>query len=265
MEKQKVVLKFGGSVIPDIQAINRVARTVHDLHFRANYDVVAVVVSAMGKTTNKLEEMARVVRPDPFRNRWDVLRETDALLATGEMQTAALVAEYLTGWCGVCVQSYNAFQAQIYTDDNFGNAKILNIGDAVPNAVSKGIIPVIAGFQGITENGDLTTLGREGSDTTAVEFALKLKADFCWFFKNGGGICDKNPVKYSDAKVLDFITYQKVLNYIDSRDGQVLHKECVKRAKKTELPLFVSGMSPHYQDGTWIGSARWWHNRNKTR
>ena len=265
MEKQKVVLKFGGSVIPDIQAIDQVARTVRDLRFRANYDVVAVVVSAMGKTTNKLEEMAHTVRYTPYYIGHDVLRETDALLATGEMQTAALLAERLSGMGLVRVQSYNAFQAQIYTDDNFGNAKILNIGDAVPNAVSQQIIPIIAGFQGVTKNGDFTTLGREGSDTTAIEFALKLEADFCWFFKNGGGIYDKNPVKYSDAKVLDFVTYQKLLNYIDSRDGQVLHKACVKRARETKMPLFVSGMPPHYQNGTWIGSAHWWHNRNKTR
>jgi len=260
---ERFVLKAGGSVLSDIQAYDKVAHVVQNLYLNPDYKLLGVVVSAMGKTTDKLEAMARDVCPDGvFRGGRDAERETAALVATGEIQSAALLAKRLNG-LGI-VQSYNAFQAQIYTDDNFCNAKIKSIGNVLPNAVSAGILPIIAGFQGITKDGDFTILSREGSDITAIECALKLHADFCWFFKDGGRIYDKNPNKYTDAKALDFITYQEMLNIIDSRPNQVLHRECVKRAKEEEMPLRVSSMHD-LKNCTWIGSSRWWDSRNKHR
>lgn len=258
---EKVVLKFGGSVIPDVQAINKVAGVVQRLSVK--YDVLAVVVSAMGKTTNKLDAMAQEVRPD-WKENYLAGPEGAAILVTGELQTAPLLAlRLLDSVNGKFAQSYNAFQAGICTNDDYHNAKIIRIGNKVPKAVSSGILPIIAGYQGRTKNGAFTTLGREGSDFTAVEFALKLKADFCMFFKDKGGIYDKNP-ECPDAQVLDFVPYDTMLNFIDSRPQQVLYRKCVERAQNKKLPLCVVGIDD-LEHMSWVASPQWWNDRNKHR
>lgn len=227
-----VVLKFGGSVIANEGDIYRTAGIVRDLS--KQYDIKAVVVSAMGKTTNNLDCLAHRVASKPNK------RELDALLATGEMQSATLLSMCLNS-LGVPAQSYNAQQFGIITDDNFGKAEIHHI---TMNHVSPlNGIPIVAGFQGVNKFDDYTTLGREGSDITAVWVAAVMPADFCWFFKDGGGIYDKNPNKNSDAKLFKEISYTKMLNLIRQNrgQGQVLHKRSVQYAQRFNKPLFVSG------------------------
>lgn len=235
---KSVVLKFGGSVISDTAAVGRVANVIKKL--TDAYDIRAVVVSAMGKATNNLDAMAQTVaaRPDA--------RELDALLATGEMQSAALVAMRLNA-IGVPARGYNAMQFGIKTDDNFGAANVQQITMEYVNRLYG--IPVVAGFQGVTKYGDITTLGREGSDISAVIVAAACSADFCWFFKNGGGICEKYPNK---DKVLKCVSYTKMQELMcDGRRGQVLHKRSIDLAKKYQIPLYVSGIDD-FNNGTWI-------------
>ena len=231
MEYKSVVLKFGGSVIPDEAGFGRVADVIRNISLK--YNVMAVVVSAMGKTTNNLDALAHRVAEKPN------VRDMDALLATGEMQSAALLSMRLNA-SGIPAMSYNAYQCGIKTDDNFGNAKIQSVDLRRVNQLYG--MPIIAGFQGITKSGDLTTLGREGSDITAVIVAAALGADFCWFFKDGGGIYDKNPNKEPDARLFRKISYTKMLDLLNQGRGQVLHKSSVSLAQEYKMPLFVSGM-----------------------
>ncbi len=239
MEYKNVVLKFGGSVIPDENGICQVADVVKTLSLK--YNIMAVVVSAMGKTTNILDDLAHRVANEPN------LRELDALLSTGEMQSAALLSMRLNT-IGIPAKGYNAYQCGIKTDNCFGNAQIQHMEMERVNPLYG--IPVIAGFQGVTEYGDITTLGREGSDISAVAIAAAMGADFCWFFKNGGGIYDKNPKKHADARLFREISYTKMLDLLAEGRGQVLHKHSVDFAKKYKVPLFVSGMDAKM--GTWI-------------
>lgn len=239
MEYKNVVLKFGGSVIPDEKGICQVADIVKNLSLK--YNVMAVVVSAIGKTTNNLDALAHRVADNPN------MRELDALLATGEMQSVALLSMRLNE-IGIPAVGYNAYQCGIKTDNNFGDAKIEKINMLQVNPLYG--IPIIAGFQGITDNRELTTLGREGSDISAVIIAAAMGADFCWFFKDGGGIYDKNPNTNSDAKLFNIVSYTKMLELLNEGRGQVLHARSVHLAQKYQMPLFVSGLDSDV--GTWI-------------
>ncbi len=239
MEYRKVVLKFGGSVISDEKAVWHVADVIKNLS--TAYEVVAVVVSAMGKTTNNLDELAHRMADKPD------LRELDALLATGENQAAALLSMRLNT-IGIPARSYNAQQFGIKTDENFGSAQIKSINTMNVNPLYG--VPVVTGFQGMTKYGDVTTLGREGSDISAVVIAAVMGADFCWFFKDGGGIYDKNPNTNSDAKLFNIVSYTKMLELLNEGRGQVLHARSVHLAQKYQMPLFVSGLDSDV--GTWI-------------
>ncbi len=234
IEYKSVVLKFGGSVLSDENAVHRVANLVKTLS--EHYEIKAIVVSAMGKTTNYLEEMAHKVAAKPNK------RELDALLATGEMQSATLLSMCLND-IDVPAYSYNAQQFGILTDDKFGNATIQRMEMTHVNPL-KGI-PIVAGFQGIDKSENYTTLGREGSDISAVWVATVMVADFCWFFKDGGGIYDKNPNENPDARLFSELSYSKMLNNVRSKrgKGQVLHKRSIEYAKKFGKILFVSGMN----------------------
>ena len=244
IEYKSVVLKFGGSVISDENAIHRVADLVKTLS--EQYEIKAIVVSAMGKTTNQLDGLAHRVAATPNK------RETDALLATGEMQSAALLSMCLND-IGVPAYSYNAQQFGILTDNKFGNATIQHMEMTHVNPL-KGI-PVVAGFQGVDEFDNYTTLGREGSDISAVWVATVMSADFCWFFKDGGGIYDKNPNENPDAHLFKELSYTKMLNIVRNKrgKGQVLHKRSIAYAKKFKKKLFVSGIDDPFV-GTLIKS-----------
>lgn len=240
VEYKRVVLKFGGSVISDGNAIGRVANLIKNISEK--YKIMAVVVSAMGKTTDGLDKLAHNIAPTPDK------RELDALLATGEMQSAALLAMRLNA-IGVPARSYNAWQCGIITDNNFGNAKIEHTNCEFVNPLYG--VPVVTGFQGVTKHNDITTLGREGSDISAVTVTGVLCADFCWFFKDGGGIYNKSPKENLDAQLFKEISYTKMLELMRENKSHVLHKSSVELAQICRIPLFVSGLdNPKY--GTWI-------------
>lgn len=244
MDYTDVVLKFGGSVLKDETGIIQAANLIAELKY--NYNIKAVVVSAMGKTTSNLEKLAYKVAGNPKP------RELDALLVTGEMQSAPLLAMALR--CEhVPAQSYNAKQFRIKATDRFGNAEIKSIRP--PRSVyAKGApIPIVAGFQGITRGGDFVTLGREGSDITAVAIAKKLKAECVWFFKNGGGIYSENPDKKPDAQLLEQVSYQQMFDLLNSGRNPVLHRRSVELAEEYDMPLFVSDIRK-YNQGTLISS-----------
>ena len=191
------VLKIGGSQYPDVNAVYKIGEVVQSLS--EQYQIKAIVVSAMGKTTSELDATAHsITKKQPNKC------ALDGYLATGEIQSAALLAMHLDD-IGIPAHYYDAKSFGILTDENFGKATIQKI--TMPYVCPLNGIPVVAGFQGVTKYGDFTTLGREGSDITAVWVATVLAAGCCWFFKNGGGIYDKAPNGGSDAKLFREISY----------------------------------------------------------
>ncbi len=238
---QIIVQKYGGSSVENIEKIKNVART---LIKRKNegYAMVAVV-SAMGDTTDDLISLAKEISDTPDR------RELDALLSTGEMISSSLLAMTLVNM-GYEAVSYTAYQLGIKTLGDYGKSLIKDLDDRkIFNSLSEGKIVIIAGFQGINEIGDITTLGRGGSDTTAVAIAVKLKAS-CEIYTDVDGIYDVDPRLYKEAKKLDIIDYEEMLE-MASLGAQVMHSRSIELAEKYNIPLYV-GLSNSYIRGTII-------------
>jgi aspartate kinase len=180
-----VVQKFGGSSVADLDKICHVARIIVNTYEQGHQ--VAAVVSAMGKTTDALVGMAQQLLPTPTG------REYDMLLATGEMVSAALMGLALQGM-GYKAIALNGVQAGIKTEDNFNNARIITIDrGAIEAHLEQGTIVIVTGFQGFNSRGELCTLGRGGSDTSAVSIAAAIEADRCEFFKDVAGILTADP------------------------------------------------------------------------
>jgi len=225
-----VVQKYGGSSVADTEKINRVAQRVVKTR-DAGSDVV-VVVSAMGKTTDGLISLAKEIMDEPPE------REMDMLLATGEQQSIALLA------MAVIAQGYDAIsftgpQVGIVTDGFYSNARIKGINDRkILEEVRKGNIVIVAGFQGVTIDNHITTLGRGGSDTTAVAIAAALNADMCDIYTDVDGVYTADPRVVPDARKLDVISYDEMLE-MASLGAKVLHSRAVVLAKKFRVPLRV--------------------------
>ena len=218
-----IVQKYGGSSLADGVRIRRAAARVAGLH-RQGHGMV-VVVSAQGDTTDDLIHKAAELAPNAGA------REMDAYMAAGEQLSAGLMAMAL-GDMGCDAVSLTGWQAGIRTDDTHGNAHILGLShDRVQRELEAGRIVVVAGFQGVNGRGDVTTLGRGGSDTTAVALAAFLKADRCQIFTDVDGVYDRDPRKYSDAVRYDRIGYDEMLHMARS-GAQVLHDRCVELAKQ---------------------------------
>ncbi len=241
----KIVMKFGGTSVADIDKIKNVANIIANQHQTAD---VVVVVSAMGKTTNALTSLAHQITDKPN------LRELDALLSTGENTSVALLAMALNA-IGCSARSYNAWQMGIWTDDNFGDAKIKYITAPIWHDWSKGIIPVVTGFQGITYNQDITTLGREGSDTSAVAIAAAIGADYCDIYTDVDGVYDADPNVIKDAKKLDFVSYDDMLKMANN-GAKVLHPRSVMTAQKHNIPVRVRGTFTPNDIGTLVACVR---------
>ena len=238
-------MKFGGTSVADIDKIKNVAKIIAN---QRNTAEVAVVVSAMGKTTNALTSLAHQITDKPN------LRELDALLATGEMTSVALVAMALNSiGCPAC--SYNALQMGIWTDENFGDAKIKYITAPIWYDLSNKIVPVITGFQGITYNKDITTLGREGSDTSAVAIAAAIGADFCDIYTDVRGVYDKDPNVDKSAKKLEFVQYDEMLKMANN-GAKVLHPRSVMTARQHNIPIRVRGTFTPEDLGTLVAKSR---------
>ncbi len=225
-----IVQKFGGTSVANLERIRNVAKRVAKTFDREN-DVV-VVLSAMAGVTDSLIEMASRITASPEK------RELDVLLATGEQTTAALLAMTLISM-NYPAKSLLGFQAEVLTNRSFGSARIVNIGTArIKEFVKKRNIVVVAGFQGCDPEGNITTLGRGGSDTSAVAIAAVLKADLCEIYTDVDGIYTADPNICKKARKLDKISYDEMLE-MSGLGAKVLQIRSVEFAKKYNVPVHV--------------------------
>ena len=224
------VQKYGGSSVADAECMRRVARRIRDTQKAGNR--VVVVVSAMGDTTDDLIALAKQVNPYPDE------REMDMLLATGEMASSAVLTMALQAQ-GVKAISVTGRQAGIHVDSTHLKAKIMEIDpERIKRHLAQGYVVVVAGFQGINRDNDVATLGRGGSDTTAVALAAALKADRCQVLKDVEGVFTANPRVVPGARKMDEITYDEMLE-LASSGAEVLQSRAVEFAKKYGVVLEV--------------------------
>ena len=225
-----IVKKFGGSSVADAERINHVAQTIVKSYNEGNK--VVVVLSAQGDTTDELIEKAMEINPDASK------RELDMLLSTGEQQSVALMAMAIEK-LGYPVISLNAFQCKIYSTSTYGNARIKDIStERITNELERKNIVIITGFQGVNRRLDITTLGRGGSDTSAVALAAKLGADICEIYTDVDGVYTCDPRIVKNARKLDEITYDEMLE-LATLGAKVLHNRSVELAKKYNVNLVV--------------------------
>jgi aspartate kinase len=225
-----IVQKYGGTSVGSVARIHAVAAQVHALARSGNR--VAVVVSAMGDSTDRLIELAREVCPEPDP------RELDALLATGEMVSTALLAMALRR-AGCPARSWNALQLPIETSGAAGRARIERVGcEGLKNELAEGIVPVVAGYQGRAANGDLTTIGRGGSDTTAVALAVALGADECQILTDVDGVYTTDPRMVPEARRLPAVSFEEMLE-LAGQGSRVLHLRSVEFAARYRMKLRV--------------------------
>ena len=236
------VQKYGGTSVADIAHINNVADRVQKAF--DNGDKIVVVLSAMSGVTDHLISLARQASDSPDK------RELDLLLATGEQTTAALLSMILKSR-GYKAKSFLGFQAGILTDKMSGKARILDIDcKNLQNAVETGRIAVVAGFQGADKEGYITTLGRGGSDTSAVAIASSLKADICEIFTDVDGVYTTDPRICSSARKIDRISYEEMLE-MAILGAKVLQIRSVEFAKKYNVPVHVRS-SFSEEEGTMV-------------
>jgi aspartate kinase len=225
-----IVQKFGGTSVGSVERIGQVAEKV--ARFRQQGHDVVVVVSAMSGETNRLIALAHEVQERP------VPREMDVLISTGEQVTTALLSMALNK-LGVKAKSYNGSQVRILTDNSHTKARIREIDDKRLRAgLEAGYVVVVAGFQGVDEHGNITTLGRGGSDTTAVALAAALKADECQIYTDVDGVYTTDPRVVDGARRLDQITFEEMLE-MASMGSKVLQIRAVEFAGKYQVPLRV--------------------------
>ena len=224
------VRKYGGTSLADGEKILSAAGKAAELARRGHK--IVMVVSAQGHTTDEMIRKAREI------NRRGSLREMDAYLSTGEQISAGLMAMAL-GALGQRAVSLTGTQAGIHTDGVHGNARIVDVDCArILRELEDGKLVVVAGFQGVDDEGNVTTLGRGGSDTTAVALAAYLKADRCQIFTDVDGVYDRDPRLYADARRFDRIGYEKMLGLIEN-GAQVLHDRSVELARERGIEVEV--------------------------
>ena len=237
-----IVQKYGGTSVAEIERIRNVPKRVAKTYEKGN-DVV-VILSAMAGVTDDLIEMAQEVTSSPER------RELDVLLATGEQTTAALLAITLQAM-KYPAQSLLGYQAEVITDCSFGNARIVDIGaNRIKDLLKDRNIVVVAGFQGCDPDGNITTLGRGGSDTSAVAIAATLNADICEIYTNVNGVYTADPNICEKARKIDTISYDEMLN-MASLGAKVLQIRSVGFAKKYNVPVHVRS-SFNEEEGTMV-------------
>ncbi|RYU14617.1 aspartate kinase [Nocardioides iriomotensis] len=238
-----VVQKYGGSSVADATGIKRVAQRIVDAR-RAGNDVV-VVVSAMGDTTDELLDLAQQVSPLPAG------RELDMLLTAGERISMALLAMAI-GNLGQKARSFTGSQAGVITDSAHGKAKIIDVTPGrIERALAEGAVAIVAGFQGVSQDSkDITTLGRGGSDTTAVALAAALEADVCEIYSDVDGVFTADPRIVPTARKRDRISYEEMLE-MAACGAKILHLRCVEYARRYSMPIHVRS-SFSQRTGTWI-------------
>ena len=224
-----VVQKFGGTSVGSVERIAAVAELIKK---SSNKDKIVVVVSAMSGETNKLIDLAKNFTQNPNR------REFDALVSTGEKVSSSLLAIALDS-IGIKAKSLSASQISMKTTNSYSKARILDIDSSkIMQTIKDGYIPIITGFQGVTEHGDVTTLGRGGSDTTAVAIAANLKAKRCDIYTDVDGIYTTDPRVVPEAKKLDSITMEETLE-MAGKGAKVIQIRAVEFANKFKVPVRV--------------------------
>ncbi|MFM1777961.1 MAG: hypothetical protein RL741_579 [Actinomycetota bacterium] len=238
-----IVAKFGGSSVADATGILRVAKRIVDTK-RAGNQVVAVV-SAMGDTTDDLIDLAKQVSPNPPG------RELDMLLTAGERISMAVLAMAIND-LGFEARSYTGSQAGLITDSTHGKARIVDVTPGrIQEALRENAIPIVAGFQGVSQDTkDITTLGRGGSDLTAVALAAALYADVCEIYTDVDGIFSADPRVVPKARQVPRITYDEMME-LAAAGAKVLHLRCVEYAKRFDLPIHVRS-SFSDKEGTFV-------------
>jgi aspartate kinase len=238
-----VVQKYGGSSVADAEGIKRVARRIVETKKAGNK--VVVVVSAMGDTTDELIDLAEQVSPTPAG------RELDMLLTAGERISMALLAMAI-GSLGHDARSFTGSQAGVITDGAHGKAKIIDVTPGrIEQAIEDGAIAIVAGFQGVSQGSkDITTLGRGGSDTTAVALAAALHADVCEIYTDVDGVFTADPRIVAAARKRDRISYEEMLE-MAACGAKILHLRCVEYARRYNMAIHVRS-SFNQLEGTWI-------------
>ncbi len=238
-----IVQKYGGSSVADAEGMKRVANRI--VAAKRDGNQVVVVVSAMGDTTDELIDLAKQITPIPSG------RELDMLLTAGERISMALLAMAITN-LGHEARSFTGSQAGVITTSTHGRARIIDVTPGrIQEALKEGAIAIVAGFQGISQDTkDVTTLGRGGSDTTAVALAAALDADVCEIYTDVDGVFSADPRVVPNARKLKTVTYEEMLELAAS-GAKVLHLRCVEYARRYDLPIHVRS-SFSTNEGTWV-------------
>ncbi len=238
----RIVVKFGGSSLANTERLLNAARRVAALYAQGHQ--VVAVVSAQGDNTDDMIANVEKLHTDPPK------REMDAYLAAGEQMSAALMAMALQK-LGLPAISLTGMQAGLMTDGSYGDARVLGLrGDRIRQEMEAGKIVVVAGFQGVSGKNDITTLGRGGSDTTAVALAAFLQAAVCKIYTDVDGVYDRDPREFPDAVRLPWVGYDEMLQM--ARQGaRVLHDRCVELAQMYQVRVQVLS-SFREGEGTWI-------------
>ncbi|MFY7825352.1 MAG: aspartate kinase [Candidatus Planktophila sp.] len=238
-----IVQKYGGSSVADAEGMKRVAARI--VASKRDGNKVVVVVSAMGDTTDELIDLANQITPIPSG------RELDMLLTAGERISMALLAMAISN-LGHEARSFTGSQAGVITDSAHGRARIIDVTPGrIQEALEEGAIAIVAGFQGISQDTkDVTTLGRGGSDTTAVALAAALDADVCEIYTDVDGVFSADPRVVPAARKLKTVTYDEMLELAAS-GAKVLHLRCVEYARRYDLPIHVRS-SFTTNEGTWV-------------
>lgn len=237
----RLVLKYGGTSVGSLEKIKKIAEYIKELKDKVNE--IVVVVSAMGKTTDILLEKARVLCGEPSK------RELDMLMTVGEQESIALMSIALNG-IGCPAVSYLGSQIKIETEGPYGDSQIKEINiEKIENDLAQNKVVIVAGFQGVNSEGDITTLGRGGSDTTAVALAGKLKCQ-CKIYTDVDGVYTEDPRKSKNAQKYKEISYNQMEKL--SREGaQVMELRAVQIGHKYKVPIFI-GKSLGSEEGTYI-------------
>lgn len=242
-----LVMKFGGASVASASQFAHIAQIIGS---RAeDFERLVVVVSAMGDTTDELLKLAHEVNPTPPK------RELDMLVTVGERISCSLLAMALEK-IGLAAVSFTGSQSGIITCDRHTEARVVEVKPhRLISHIDKGKVAVVAGFQGVSRNGEITTLGRGGSDTTAVALGIALGASHVEFFKDVPGVYEEDPKQNPGARILNEIMYQDALNLIKKSGHQVLHERSIMLAQKNGLPLHVLGFKEALKPGVVPGTV----------
>ena len=242
---KRLVMKFGGTSVATVDKIKQVCKLI--LQKKEQYDDLVVVVSAMGKTTDKLLAMAHEVSTRP------VAREVDVLLSSGELISASLMALHLND-LGCPAESFTGFQAGFRTSGSHRKSKIEDLNPSlIKSALRRGEIAVVAGFQGMNKDGDITTLGRGGSDTSAVALAAKLDAK-CEIYTDVDGIYSVDPRIRPQAKKINRINYEEIVE-MAHQGARVIEARSVELAAKYQVPLYIA-LNTGEVEGTYVSNFK---------